>query len=52
MGSRKLYFEFWWVNVKKRDLLEDLIVDRKILNPTFIFLGAVYWISPFQGGDI
>jgi hypothetical protein len=40
--SRKIYSEFWWVNVKKRDLLEDLILDRKILNPTKIFLGAVY----------
>jgi hypothetical protein len=32
--SRKIYSEFWWVNVKERVLLEDLIVDRKILNPT------------------
>jgi hypothetical protein len=45
--SRKIYSVLWWVNVKERDLLEDLIIYRKILNPTYIFLGSVHWILPF-----
>jgi len=32
--NRKICSELWWVNVKERDLLEDVILDRKILNPT------------------
>jgi len=38
--------------VKERDLLENLIVDRKILNPTKLFLGALHWILSFQDVDI
>jgi hypothetical protein len=32
-SSRKIYSEFWRVNVKEKYLFEDLIVDRNILTP-------------------
>jgi hypothetical protein len=31
MGKRKAYTVFWWGNLRKRDHLEDPVIDRRII---------------------
>jgi hypothetical protein len=48
MGKREIYAGFWWRNLKERDDLEDLGIDRILKWILNISCDGVNWINLFQ----
>ena len=58
MGRGEVYTGFWWGNLRERDHLEDLGVDKKIILRWIFRKGdgvaqaALIWLSIRAGGGL
>jgi len=57
-GRNKMHTGFWWVNLKKRDKLQDLVVDGSIILKlvTNTYYGRVWtgfsWLRTQKSGQV